>query len=173
MEFIKKMKKREFIEMGLKTLAAMCAAFLAIILMEGMIYSIYLNDLKTNTNHDTYSISTNQTVAYCIKEGEDKYFVIYYNDNPETKGIDRSEWASKHDEYLTKQQCLDLMNPNVKKATAKDVVFGAPNAFKFSISYVHYIVMAVFVLAVGGFFTYKFIALSKEYKKWSYNISKS
>ena len=48
MEFISKMKKREFIEMGLKALASLLAAFLAIILMEGMIYSIYLNDLKTN-----------------------------------------------------------------------------------------------------------------------------
>ena len=49
MEFIKRMKKREFIEMGLKTLAAILAAFLAIILMEGMIYSIELNALKTKS----------------------------------------------------------------------------------------------------------------------------
>ena len=49
MEFINKMKKREFIEMGLKTLAAVFAAFLAIILMEGMIYGIQLNALKTKS----------------------------------------------------------------------------------------------------------------------------
>ena len=47
MEFIKQMKKREFIEMGLKTLAAVMAAFLAIILMEGMIYGIKLNAFET------------------------------------------------------------------------------------------------------------------------------
>ena len=41
----------------------------------------------------------------------------------------------------------------------------APNAFKFSITPVHYVVMTVFVLGVAGFFTYKFIALTKEYKK--------
>ena len=40
MEFIKKMKKREFIEMGLKTLIAFFACFIAIVLMCGMIYSI-------------------------------------------------------------------------------------------------------------------------------------
>ena len=40
MEFIKTMKKREFIEMTLKTIAAICACFIAIILMEGMIYGI-------------------------------------------------------------------------------------------------------------------------------------
>lgn len=165
MDFIKKMKKREFIEMGLKTLAAILAAFLAIILMEGMIYSIYLNDLKTNPNRDTYTTTENHTIAYCIKEGEDKYFVIYYNDNPNSKGLDRSEWSAKHDEFLTKQECLDLQDKNVTKAYVKDVVFKAPNAFDFSISSVHYIVMAVFVAAVGGFFTYKFIALSKEYQK--------
>ena len=77
MEFINKMKKREFIEMGLKALAGLLAAFLAIILMEGMIYSINLNALKKDTGHTAYSDST---IAYCIKEDDDKYFVIYYTE---------------------------------------------------------------------------------------------
>ena len=49
----------------------------------------------------------------------------------------------------------------------------APTAFEFTITGVHYVVMAVFVLAVGGFFTYKFILLSKEYKKIEENYKKT
>ena len=171
MEFIKKMKKREFIEMSLKTAAAILAAFIAIILMESMIYGIYLNALKTQGKG--FSIVEGQTIAYCVKEAEDKYFVIYYTDDKTTEGIDRGEWSAKKDTYLTKQQCLDLTNNKVQAAPVKEVKFHAPNAFEFTISGVHYIVMAVFILAIGGFFTYKFIALSKEYKKIEENYKKT
>ena len=59
------------------------------------------------------------------------------------------------------------------KSKNVEVVYGAPNAFEFSITPVHFIVMTVFMLAVGGFFTYKFIALSKEYKKIEDNFKKT
>ena len=76
MDFIKNMKKREFIEMGLKTLAALLAAFLAIILMEGMIYSIQLNTLKTKSE-SSVAISSS-TIAYCIEESEDYLGANYH-----------------------------------------------------------------------------------------------
>ena len=56
MEFIKQMKKREFIEMSLKALACLLGAFIAFILMEGMIYGIKLNTLIENTNEFYYKI---------------------------------------------------------------------------------------------------------------------
>ncbi len=171
MEFINKMKKREFIEMSLKTVAAILAAFVAIILMESMIYGIYLNALKTNGDGETKV--QGQTIAYCIKESEDKYFVIYHNDDPRTKGFHIEEWTANSDKYLTKQECLDLANTELQAAPVKEVVFRAPNAFEFTITGTHYIVMAVFVLAIGGFFTYKFIALSKEYKRIEENYKKT
>ncbi len=153
MEFIKKMKKREFIEMGLKTLAAIMAAFLAIILMEGMIYGIELNALKTaGKGHVTFS---NSTIAYCIKEDDDKYFVVYYN--PENT---EKQWSATKDNFKTKEECLAM-----EGSTVKEVVMHAPNAFVFSITPIHYVVMAVFVSAVAGFFVYKFVALTKEYQK--------
>jgi len=71
MEFIKQMKKREYIEMGLKALAALLATFLAIILMEGMIYSIELNALKTKGK--TLSFNNQCTTLYCIEESKDLY----------------------------------------------------------------------------------------------------
>ena len=171
MEFVNKMKKREFIEMGLKTLAAVLAALVAIILMEGMIYGIHLNALKTKG--DGRTLIQNQTIAYCIEEAEDKYFVIYYNDDPTSKGIDRGEWTAQSGKYLTRKECEELVNKSTQTVPIKDVVFRAPNAFEFTISGTHYIVMAVFVLAIGGFFTYKFIMLSKEYKKIAENYKKT
>ena len=150
MEFINKMKKREFIEMGLKALASLLAAFLAIILMEGMIYSINLNALKKDTSSTAFSDST---VAYCIKEDDDKYFVIYYNEGA------TDEWAATKNVYLTEKECKAM-----EGVIVKEVVMNAPNAFEFTITGVHYVVMSIFVAAVVGFFVYKFIALAKEYK---------
>lgn len=155
MEFIKQMKKREFIEMGLKTLAAILAAFLAIILMEGMIYSIHLNALKNDNGHTSYNQST---VAYCIKEAEDKYFVIYYNEGLKDENGKLDEWAATKNQYKTKAECLAM-----EGSTVKEVIMHAPNAFELAITPIHYVVMALFVAAVAGFFTYKFIALAKEY----------
>ncbi|MBR4998338.1 MAG: hypothetical protein IKY10_00515 [Clostridia bacterium] len=169
MNFIKQMKKREFIEMGLKTLAAILAAFLAIILMEGMIYSIELNALKTKGNG--YSITSGKTIAYCIEQEDDKYFVVYYNEGS------AKEWSASSKSLLTKQQCLDLANPQVQSqnssAWVKEVHFNAPNAFKFSITPTHYIVMAIFIAGVAGFFVYKFFVLAKEYKTIEENFKKT
>lgn len=161
MEFIKKMRKREFIEMGLKAFAAIMAAFLAIILMEGMIYGIELNALKTaGKGHVTFS---NSTIAYCIKEDDDKYFVVYYN--PENT---EKQWSATKDNFKTKAECLAM-----EGSTVKEVVMHAPNAFVFSITPVHYVVMAVFVSAIAGFFVYKFVALTKEYQKIETNFKKN
>ena len=55
----------------------------------------------------------------------------------------------------------------------KEVKFNAPNAFMFSITPTHYVVMVIFVLGVAGFFTYKFISLAKEYKKIEENFRKT
>ena len=161
MEFIKRMKKREFIEMGLKAVACILVAFLVIILMEGMIYGIELNALRTKGK--TLSLNDNCTILYCIEELDDQYYVIAYN--PET-----NRWSSQaifdetgeliKNNLYSKSQCEAIFTSKVK-----EVRFGAPSAFEFSITNVHYIVMAVFVSAVAGFFVYKFIALAKEYKK--------
>ena len=158
MDFIKRMKKREFIEMGLKTLAAVLAAFLAIILMEGMIYGIKLNALKTTSKSST--TYPGSSIAYCIKESEDKYFVVYCNETKDASGKTVMEWSALEDDLKSKDKCLEMEGTKVK-----EVVFHAPNAFDFSITSSHYIVMAVFVSAIVGFFAYKFIVLAKAYKK--------
>ena len=155
MEFINKMKKREFIEMGLKTLIAVLSAFLAIILMEGMIYGITLNQIKAKTSETKIN---NSTIAYCLKEAEDKYTVIFKNYDENT---DEFIWTCMKDKTYTKAQCDAMEGIDVK-----EVKFHAPNAFELSItSPVHYVIMAVFVSAVAGFFVYKFIKLSKDYQK--------
>ncbi len=156
MEFVERMKKREFIEMALKTAIAVFASLIAITLMEGMIYGIQLKALRNSSA----SMVTEQTVAYCIKE-DDKYFVVYSNEN--------SQWTASKD-LLTKEQCEAL---KVGSVPVKEVIYRAPNAFEFSITPVHYVVMTVFVLVVIGYFVYRFIALGKEYKKIEENYKKT
>ena len=157
MEFIKKMRKREFIEMGIKALVAFLAAFLAIILMEGMIYSVQLNSIMNYTQRNS---DKDNTIMYCIQQGdEDKYFLICFDSRPETDW--ENAWsAAKGDKLLTKAECEAMVGN-----TVKEVEFRAPTAFELTITPTHYIVMAVFVSAVAGFFVYKFVALSKQYKK--------
>ena len=161
MNFIKKMKKREFLEMGLKTLSALMAAFLAIILMEAMIYSIQLNALKTK-GESSVAISSS-TVAYCIPEGDDQYFVLYYNENAE--GEDSYEWSANKNDLKTKEECEAL--------SVKEVVYRAPNAFEFSITGTHYIIISIFVAVVAGYFVYRFVRLTKEYKHIEDNFKKT
>ena len=55
-----------------------------------------------------------------------------------------------------------ISNTN-KKLNA--IPFTYLNAFKFSITPTHYIIMAVFVLAVGGYFVYRFIKINNTYKQ--------
>ena len=159
MEFIKQMKKREFIEMSLKALAAIMAAFLAIILMESMIYGIKLNAFETKGSTSISNSGT--TIAYCIEKGEDKYFVLYYDGDKEPD----QQWTATKNTYKTKAEC--------EKLVAKEIIYGAPSAFKFTITPVHYVVMSIFVAAVAGFFVYKFVALSKTYKKIEYNFNEN
>lgn len=141
------MRKREFTEMTLKTLIGVFMSFVAIILMEGMIYGIELNALYTNGSA-SYS-SSETTTAYCIEVEEYRYFVVYHNPN-----TDGSEWSATAYTLISREDCENL---------SATVVYHAPNAFIFSITPVHYVVMAVFLLAVGGYFTYRFIKLKKEY----------
>lgn len=161
MEFIKQMRKREFIEMGLKATAAILAAFLAIILMEGMIYGIELNALLTKGQ--STMTDNGSTIAYCIEQDNGIYSVLYYNE-----GAAR-EWSAHNSQTMTLEriQSTDFQN------SVKEVVMHAPNAFEFSITPVHYVVMALFVSAVAGFFVYKFIALKKEYIKIKDNFEKT
>lgn len=148
MKFIKRMRNREFIEMALKALSALLASFLAIILMEGMIYAIELNAIY---NHSTVAIFySDKTTAYCIEQETDQYFVICYDEEDKT-------WSGTGNVLYTRDECENF--------NAKNVVFNAPNAFIFSITPIHYVVIAVFVSVVAGFFVYRFIALKKDYDK--------
>lgn len=154
MEFVQRMKKREFIEMTLKTIAAILGAFIVIILMEGMIYSVTLNAYMKKSTQSTSQ--TGSTVAYCIKQEEDKYFVLYYNKDATNQGA-KSDWSSNAGKYYTKAECENL--------TVKKIIWRAPTAFEFTITPVHYGVMVVFVLIVAGFYVYRFVRLGKSYDK--------
>ena len=160
MEFIQKMKKREFIEMGLKTLVALLASFVAIILMEGMIYGITLNGYMQNGGGAIYS--TTDSTAYCIEIEDDKYFVLFHDQSNGWSAI------SVENGTYTRERIENELSNKVS-----NLVYDAPNAFQFSMNWVHYTVMGVFVAAVAGFFTWRFIALAKEYQGIEKNFAET
>lgn len=157
MDFIKRMRKREFVETGLKTAIAVLACFIAIILMCGMIYSI---GVKSYMKYGKGSISTStETTAYCIEVKEDQYFILYYN--PNSEGSKLTANAITDSNLKTKAQCEAL-------ASVKEIKFGAPNAFIVLNEFIegwHIAIIAVIVAGVMGYFVYRFIKLGRDYKK--------
>lgn len=145
MEFLKKMKSRETIEMVLKTISALVLGLILIILMEGMIFGIYMKKINEN---DATQYTVSQCIAYCEEVGEDKYKV--YLENTETgsfsvKITQDSREKIESDGYI-------------------DVIWRAPNAFEVSINYVHYIVMGVFLAIILAIYIWRFYKLYQEYK---------
>lgn len=154
MEFLKKMKSREMLEMGLKTIIGVLAGLVLIILMEGMIYGIYMDKIKENK--ETFSVVAD-CVVYCEEVGEDEYQVYVHN----------TETGAWHIESITKTK------EQVETKGYKDVVYRVPNAFDVSITGTHYIVMAVFIAGVLGFYGWRFYKLNKEYKGFEKKLKKT
>ena len=102
MEFLKRMKSRERVEMSLKTIMGVIAGLILIILMEGMIFSIYLNKMEENNAVKSYS--NNKCVAYCEKISDDNYKV--YINNTEAK----SSWFVL--KSRTQEQIEEIFNLN-------------------------------------------------------------
>ncbi|MBR2969438.1 MAG: hypothetical protein IKC49_00085 [Clostridia bacterium] len=162
MNFIKKMKVRELIEMSLKCFASILAAFLAIILMEGMIYGIMLNGVYSTTS-STFNPSS--TVVYAVKTSADEYDLIYKNLTEKWKDSDNDGVSdTKVDSYYTWSIKKNVPKEDVENGTYYKFYDRAPNAFELSITPIHFVVMGIFVTAVSGLFVYRFIRLVKSYK---------
>lgn len=146
MNFLKRMKTRERVEMSLKTIAAVIVGIALIFLMEGMIYSIYMT--KINDNKASQFIATT-CVAYCEEVGEDEYKIYLHN-------TEYNSWSVRASNF-TKEQ--------IEKSGYSKVVYDAPNAFDVSINTTHYVVMAIFILAIIGFYGWRFYKLDVDYKK--------
>ena len=154
MDFIKRMKKREFFEMTLKALAALMALFVAVILMEGMIYGIKLKELKQNSSSAYYS---NSSVAYCLEQEDDTYLVLFYTEGLENSDGKLQEWTASSE--TTAKQCEEL------KSRVKEVYMHAPSAFVFSMNTTHYIIIGGIYAVLIIFLTSRYILLGKQYKK--------
>jgi len=152
MDFIKKMKTREFIEMSLKTLAAILAVFLVFLLMEGMIYSIQLDQILKNKNAN-YSYGEN-SIIYCLEDKEKKgmYKVMLYNNDGE-------------DAYWCTETGLLSKSVIESKFKENEVIYRLPNAFELSLEGFHFIILSIVVAGVAGFYVWRFISLANSYKK--------
>lgn len=155
MEFLKKMKSREMLQMGLKTIAAVVIGIILIFLMEGMIFGIYMN--KINNNKESSGHITSNCTAYCVEQENDIYKV--YVHNTDAKGLDIFVVE------LTKEQIEDR---NYGKT-----LYRAPNPFDFSITGVHYVVMGVFIVAILGLYGWRFYKLHREYVTFEKKFKKT
>lgn len=84
MEFIKRRKTREYIELGLKALASVLAVLMLAILLEAMIYSIFMKKID---EHRSSSYSSYQYSLY-IAETDDNTYNVYIH-----------SWMSGQDEW--------------------------------------------------------------------------
>jgi len=94
MDFIKRMKRREYIEMGLKTAIGILLGIIVIFFMEAMIYGIYMNaieDKSQNTRKEQTS------VYYVDKLGDNKYN-IYTKENVGDEKKPAIVWTYLHKE---------------------------------------------------------------------------
>lgn len=151
MEFLKKMRSRDMIEMGIKTVMSIILGLILIILMEGMIYHIHMNKIEeTLSGKGTQSSDPANSIAYCEQIDTDKYRIYEYH-----TGSDGWQIAN-----------IDLSKDEIHLKRYKDVVWRKPNAFDVSITPIHYVVMAGFIvaiLAVNGFGYYK---IQSDYRKY-------
>lgn len=153
MEFLKKMKSREIVEMSLKAVMAVLAVVVLAILMEGMIFGIYMDRIHDNK---TGSWSPQQCEIYCVEQEDNKYDVYIHN---------TSSGAWQFQEDWTKEQFVD--------AGYSKTTYSAPTPFDVSITPTHYIVMGgVIVLVLAGF-GYMFYKLDREYKGFEKKFKKT
>lgn len=154
MEFLKKMKSREMIEMSLKTIVAVLLGIILVFLMERMIYSIYMNKIEEN-KASQYVAS--DCIAYCEEIGEDEYKVYLHNESS-------GSWHIK---------ITNVSKEEVESDGYAGVVYRKPNAFDVSMSGTHYIVIAVFMVAILGFYGWRFYKLHNEYVRFEKRYHKT
>lgn len=154
MEFLKKMRSRDTLEMLLKTIMAVLIAIILIFFMEAMIHSIYIKKIKENTNGQTIP---SQQIAYCEEIDTNKYRVYIHDTENSTWHILVGSFSKEY----------------VEARGFKEVNFRQPNAFDVSITWTHYVVMGVFIVAVIGFYGYRFYKLDKDYSKFEARLRKT
>ena len=153
MEFLKKMKSREMLEMSFKTVMAVLVGLILIVLMEGMIYGIYMDKIKEN-KETSYAVGA--CVAYCEQVDDDEYMIYLHN-------TQSGAWCIK---------AINNSKAEIESAGYKDVLYRKPNAFDVSISGTHYIVMGVFISGILCFYGWRFYKLNKEYKNFEKKYKK-
>lgn len=154
MELLKRMKTRDTVEMVLKTIAAFVVGIMLIFLMEAMIHGIYIKKVKENTSG---TLIAEQSVVYC-EEIKDDQFRLYVHD------VENDSWQV----YATPKS-----EAWINGAGFKEINWRTPNAFDISISGVHYAFMAIFLVAILGFYGYRFYKLNRDYSKFSAKLQKT
>lgn len=163
MEYALKRRKLKIGKMILLLLLTIILSVLAVIFIETAIYTKKLNDLKTyGSVNVAYNPKT--TIAFCIKENNNKYLVLYYNKGLKNSKGELIEFTTSTPKYLTKNECEALKNIKVKK-----VVYNSPKAHIFSIMPTHYFIIGTYFILVINLFAFIIIYIDIKYKKMHEN----
>lgn len=170
MEFLNRMKKREYIEMGLKTAIGVLLGIIVIFLMEAMITSIYM---KSIDNREGSYPSTAESSVYYVIENSDNTYDIYLNYEPNGADV----WVLHYDNCSQeKYEALWETDGELYRSNHSEkggVIFREPNCFDIFINWAHYLVMVIFIMAIGGVYAWRFTLISKEYKKLAKKLNKT
>lgn len=116
MEFIKRMKKREFIEMSLKLTIALLVGIVLIFAMEAMIYGIHI---KAMAEKDRFNYNNSTVEFYIEKVNKNSYNV--YNTDPKAGGfnwnLDKNVSKEALDKKLYKGGAMLTFNSALYKIT--------------------------------------------------------
>lgn len=171
MEFLRKLKKREFIEMALKTIIAVLAGIIIIFLMEGMIFNIHMDTIHKNGS--TASFEVDRVVYY--EQQKNGLYTVYLRqpgaDNGKYSWFYFTNQTDPHNTYI------ECDNPATAvaagKAQVKKMINHLPTAFDVSITGGHYACWIVFELLIGGFYTWRFFMINKEYNAYEKKLLKT
>lgn len=119
MEFIKRMKKREFIEMSLKLTIALLVGIVLIFAMEAMIYGIHI---KAMADKDSYGYNNSSVEFYIEKVNKNSYNI--YKTDPTAKGfswdLEKNVSKEKLDKDLYKGGAMRTYNSALYKITSNE-----------------------------------------------------
>lgn len=129
-----------------------------------------LNDIESSL----YFVCVNNTFkSNSDRSAIDSFKSTFKNKhNNETFTIYSDENAALYED-VSYYKVVELFSAKGEFKNAKDLIFRKPNCFEIYINGIHYAVMIVFILIIGGVYAWRFTLISKEYKKLERKFKKT
>ncbi len=146
--FLKRMRRRECVEMVLKTLTALFVGVIVAIAMEYMIYGIYLRNIPVVSSNTL--ISSSEYVLYCDENPKTDTYTIFINDEMDNWFVYKTN--------VTEQE----LDENYRFFSKE---FRRPSMSELYLDTDHYIVIGAFLGIILIVYVGLFIAMLSAYKR--------